>query len=461
MDSSSLNIAMYPWLALGHQTPFMHLANKLAKKGHKITYFINRKSQAKLEPFNLHPNLITFVTINIPHVEGLPPNAESTSDAAYHLIPHIMTAMDLTQPDMETHLNNLKPDIIFYDFTHWMPALARRFGIKAVQYCVSSSSLVAYTLTPSRYHQGANITEIDMMKPPPGYPDSSMKLHLHEARAYAAKRKEIFGSNVLFYDRQQISLSEADALGYRTCREIEGPYLDYIEKEFKKPVLVTGPVILELPKSGLDEKWVSWLGGFKPGSVVYCCFGSECTMKPEQFIELVLGLELTGLPFLAALRPPIGFDSLEAALPEGFETRVQGRGIVYGGWIQQQLILQHPSVGCFITHCGFGSLSEALGNECQLVLIPNVGDQIVVGRMMANNLQVGVEVEKGEETGFYTKDSVRKAVSIVMDNENETSKKIRANHARIREMLLTKDLESSYIDNFCKKLQEIVGKKSP
>jgi len=36
------------------------------------------------------------------------------------------------------------------------------------------------------------------------------------------------------------------------------------------------------------------------------------------------------------------------------------------------------------------------------VLLPDGGDQILNARMMANNLEVGVEVEKGED-GMYTK----------------------------------------------------------
>lgn len=288
------------------------------------------------------------------------------------------------------------------------------------------------------------------------YPDSSIKLQTHEARVFAAKRKDTFGSNVLFYDRQFIALNEADLLAYRTCREIEGPYMDYIGKQFNKPVVATGPVILDPPTLDLEEKFSTWLGGFEPGSVVYCCFGSECTLRPNQFLELVLGLELTGMPFLAAVKAPLGFETVESAMPEGFQERVKGRGFVYGGWVQQQLILAHPSVGCFITHCGSGSLSEALVNKCQLVLLPNVGDQILNARMMGTNLEVGVEVEKGDEDGMYTKESVCKAVSIVMDCENETSKRVRANHARIRELLLNKDLESSYVDSFCMRLQEIV-----
>ncbi|KAK2434433.1 cyanidin 3-O-galactoside 2''-O-xylosyltransferase FGGT1 [Trifolium repens] len=455
-SSFSLHIAMYPWLAMGHQTAFIHLANKLANKGHKITFFTPKKAQSKLESFNLHPQSITFITIKVPHVDGLPPNAETTADVPYPLQPHLMTAMDRTKPDIETHLINLKPHIVFYDFTHWIPSLTKSLGIKALHYCIISTVTVGYTLTPARYSQGENLTEFDLMQPPSGYPDSSfMKLHSHEAKAFAAKRKESFGSNVLFYDRQAIASNEADALGYRTCREIEGPFLDYVQKQFNKPVLTTGPVILENPNSVLDEKWADWLGGFKTDSVVYCCFGSECNLIPNLFQELMLGLELTGKPFFAALKPPFGFTTIEEALPEGFLKRVEGRGVVYGGWVQQQLILEHPSVGCFITHCGSGSLSEALVNKCQLVLLPNFGDRILNARMMGNSLKVGVEVEKGED-GLYTKNSVCKAVSIVMDDENEISKNVKANHAKIREMLLNKDLESSYIDDFCNKLQEIV-----
>ncbi|KAL2328149.1 hypothetical protein Fmac_021576 [Flemingia macrophylla] len=456
MESRSLHIAMYPWLAMGHQTAFFHLCNKLAERGHRISFITPSKAQAKLEPFNLHPNLITFVPITVPHVEGLPPDAQTTADVSYPLQPLIMTAMDLTKHDMQTLLSHLKPDLVFYDFTHWMPTLAKSLGIKCVHYCTASSVMVGYTLPPARYLCGEELTECDLMEPPEGYPDSSIKLFAHEARAFASKRKDTFGSDVLFYDRQFIALNEAHVLAYRTCREIEGPYLDYIGIQFNKPVLCTGPVILDPPTSELEEKFESWLGGFEAGSVVYCCFGSECTLRPKQFRELLLGLELTGKPFLAALKAPVGFETVEEAMPdEGFRERVQGRGFVYGGWVLQQLILAHPSVGCFITHCGSGSLSEALVNKCQLVLLPNVGDQILNARMMGNNLEIGLEVEKDEE-GKYSKETVCKAVSIVMDDENEISKKVRENHSKLRNLLLNKGLESSYIDNFCMRLQEIV-----
>ncbi|XVF40401.1 hypothetical protein PTKIN_Ptkin01aG0110700 [Pterospermum kingtungense] len=91
----------------------------------------------------------------------------------------------------------------------------------------------------------------------------------------------------------------------------------------------------------------------------------------------------------------MGAETIESALPEGFQERVKGRGFIQGGWVPQQLILRHPSVGCFVTHCGSGSLAEAMVTDCQLVLLPHIGDQIINARLMDGDLKIGVEVEKG------------------------------------------------------------------
>ncbi|ESW21716.1 hypothetical protein PHAVU_005G093600 [Phaseolus vulgaris] len=456
MDGSSLHIAMFPWFAMGHLTPYLHLSNKLAKRGHKISFFVPRRTQSKLEQFNLFPDLITFFPINVPHVEGLPHGAETTSDVSFSLGPLIMTAMDRTERDIELLLLDLKPQIVFFDFTYWLPNITSRLGIKSFQYFIVSPATVSYTTAPPRMNHKGSLTELDLMQPPLGYPVSSIKLHAHEAKFLASKRNWEFGSGVLFYDRLNNGLMLSDAIGFKGCREIEGPFVDYLAEQFGKSVVLSGPIIPEPPNTVLDEKWSAWLGSFKDGSVVFCALGSEWKLPHGQFQELLLGLELTGLPFLAVVKVPIGFETIEAALPEGFKERIEGRGIVHSGWIQQQLILEHSSVGCFITHCGAGSLTEALVNKCQMVLLPQLdGDHIINARMMGSNLKVGVEVEKGEEDGWFTKESVSKAVKIVMDEENEVGREVRENHAKLRNFLVSHDLESICVDNFCQKLQNL------
>ncbi|XP_061358244.1 cyanidin 3-O-galactoside 2''-O-xylosyltransferase FGGT1-like [Gastrolobium bilobum] len=457
MDTPPLHIAMFPWFAMGHLTPYLHLSNKLAKRGNRISFFIPKRTQTKLEQFNHYPHLITFFPINVPHVDGLPHGAETTSDVSFSLGPLIMTAMDRTEKDIELLLIDLNPQIVFFDFTYWLPNMTRRLGIKSFQYLIVNPATISYTTSPPRMRHSGNITEVDLMQPPIGYPVSSIKLHAHEAKFLAWKRNWEFGSGVLFYDRMYNGLCLSDAIGFKGCREIEGPYVEYLEDQFGKPVLLSGPVLPEPPNNVLEEKWAQWLGGFKDGSVVYCALGSEWVLPQDQFQELLLGLELTGLPFLAILKPPIGFETIESALPEGFKERVQGRGIAHSGWIQQQLILEHPSVGCFISHCGAGSLTEGLINKCQIVLLPHIdADHVVNARMMGGNLKVGVEVEKGEEDGLFTKGSVCKAVKIVMDDESEVGREARANHTKVRNLLLSQNLETACVDGFCQKLQDLL-----
>ncbi|CAM8903292.1 unnamed protein product [Rhodiola kirilowii] len=137
-----------------------------------------------------------------------------------------------------------------------------------------------------------------------------------------------YGEEVQFTDRLLTSVSDSDAIWFKTCQEIEGSYADYVGKLFNKPVLLAGPVLPEMPNSSLDEKWVNWLDQFEPRLtfaiyilfllVVLHFFNSWCMLPKAQFQELILGFESTGTPFSAAWKPPFGCETIESALPDGF-----------------------------------------------------------------------------------------------------------------------------------------------
>lgn len=446
MGEKGLKIVMYPWFAMGHLTSFLHISNKFAERGHRIFFVLPSKAQSKLENFNLHADLITFIAITVPQVEGLPHGTETTADIPFHLSKHLRKAMDLTKPTIDSLLQQLNPHFVFFDFTHWLPALARPLSIKSIHYCTISPASAAYFI---RDESSADA----FLNPPPGFPLSAIKLYRHEARgvSFINNEKE-FESDITFVQRMILSFDECDAIAFKSCREMEGVYCDFIEKKFKKPTFLAGPVVPKAPTSTLDEACAKWLDRFEANCVIYCAFGSEARLVKGQFQELLLGLELTGLPFFVALKPPVGYETMEAALPIGFTGRTKDRGVVHGSWVQQQLILSHPSVGCFVTHCGSGSLSEAMVNKCQLVLLPHVGDQIINARLMGGELKVGVEVEKGDEDGLFTKEGVMRAVKLVMEEESEIGKEVGANHAKWRSFSLREGLEDSYIHHFLQNL---------
>ncbi|KNA13786.1 hypothetical protein SOVF_113700 [Spinacia oleracea] len=441
-----LRIVMFPWLAFGHFIPYLHLSNKLAEKGHKITLLLPNKARLQLESLNLHPSLITFHSITVPPLETLPYGTETTADISLDQHGELSISMDRTRPEVESFLSTHKPDLVLYDMAHWVPEIAAKVGIKSVSYNVVCAIAVSHVRPSLPLPKG---TAAHVPLPLSSVPKWSLNQH--------GSSTPYFGEGITLLERSVISLSSADAIAIRTCREIEGVYCDRVAATFNKPVLVTSHALpdLELELSPLETRWAEWLARFEPGSVIFCCLGSQHVLDAPQLQELALGLEMTGLPFLMAVKPPVGCTSLEEVLPEGFNDRVSGRGVVHGGWVQQQQIMAHPSLGCFVTLCGSSSMWEGLVSESQLVLLPQLADQTLYAKLMADELKVGVKVER-EENGWMTKRSLCEAIKSVMDEDSDISHVVRKNHAKYRSMLISPGFISGYIDNFIKDLQALV-----
>lgn len=458
---ANFDVAMFPWFATGHITPFIHVANELAVRGHRISILLPKKAQILLQHLNLHPNLITFHTITVPHVDGLPPGVETASDIHLSKTHLLAAAMDLTRPQVHDFLSATKPQIVFYDFAHWVPDITAHIGATSVCYSVVSASSLAIALVPARNVPcDRPVTVEDIKDPPPGYPSSTVVLRGPEVRSLLFISLP-FGDGITFYERTTTAMRNADVLSIRTCREVEGELCDYMASQYKKPLLLTGPMLSKpTDTTPLEDRWTEWLNRFKPGSVVFCAFGSQYILEKDQFQELLLGFESTNFPFLITLKPPVGCETVEEAFPVGFAERVKGRGIVYGGWVQQPLILNHPSVGCFVNHCGFGSMWEALLSKNQIVLVPHLGDQILNTKLLAKEIKVAVEVEKELESGWFSKESLRKAIKSVVDEDSEVGIMVRKNHAKWRDLLGKPGFISGYIDEFLKNLEEsVINKK--
>ncbi|CAA7039687.1 unnamed protein product [Microthlaspi erraticum] len=443
---SKFHALMYPWLGTGHLTPFLHLANKMAEKGHRVTFLLPKKATKQFEHLNLFPDNFVFHTITIPRVDGLPVGVESTSEIHLSSAKLLASAMDLTRGQVEDVVGAEKPDLIFFDFAHWIPEIAREFGVKAVHYLLWSASSIALSLAP----------RVELGVPPPGYPSSKVLLRKQDVYSIKSLTDNDNDNIPGFVERVFTGLMTCDVIATKTTREIEGKYCDYIRENCKKKVLLTGPMFPKPDKTRqLEEQWSTWLSGFGPDSVVFCALGTEVNLEKDQFQELCLAMELTGLPFLVAVKPPRGVSTIQEALPDGFEERVKGRGVVSGGWVQQPLILSHPSVGCFVSHCGFGSTWEALLSDCQIVLLPQEAEQVVNTRLMSEELEVAVEVAR-DETGWFSKESLRDAINSVMKRDSELGDLVKKNHTKLRETLASPGLMDGYADNFIGALQDLI-----
>jgi len=106
-------------------------------------------------------------------------------------------------------------------------------------------------------------------------------------------------------------------------------------------------------------------------------------------------------------------------LPEGFEEQVSGRGLVCRGWVPQSRFLAHGSIGAFLTHAGWNSITEGLARGVRLVLLPLMFDQGLNARLLVEK-KVGVEVARDEEDGsFAPKDIAAALRKVVVEDEGE------------------------------------------
>ncbi|XP_065860341.1 UDP-glycosyltransferase 79B3-like [Euphorbia lathyris] len=447
------HILMFPWFCSGHITPFFYLSNKLAERGFTISLLLPNKASKQFRYLNANPHRITLHPLHIPHVNGLPFGVETVSEISLNLTPLLSIALDRTRDQVEILINNIQPDFVIYDLAHWIPQITKPLGIKAIHYTVVCVASVSIVLVPARnIIKNELLQEEKLVEPPAGYPSSTLVLRGHEVRALLFVG-EPFGESITFYERICTSMKESDALAIRTFPEIESKFCDYLGDQYGKPVLLTGPLLSE-HKEELEDQWSYWLSAFEDESVIFCEFGMQINLELDQFQELLLGLELTGLPFLVALKPPIGASTVEEGMPEGFRDRVSGVGMVWGGWIEQKTILEHPSIGCYISHGGFGAIWEGLMSKCQLVMVPELGDQILNTRLLVEELKVGVEVKR-DITGWYSKEHLCSVVKSVMDRDSEIGLMVKQNHSMWREMLEAHGFINACIDKFVQDIKAL------
>ncbi|KAI5070501.1 hypothetical protein GOP47_0014844 [Adiantum capillus-veneris] len=141
-----------------------------------------------------------------------------------------------------------------------------------------------------------------------------------------------------------------------------------------------------------DDKCLSWLDRQPLGSVVYVSFGSIVSLTREEVLELALGLEACGQPFLWVIRCIEGVSDVMSVLPPGFVERINTKGLIVV-WAPQVAVLSHPSVGCFIFHSGLTSLLEAIWAGVPMIGdLYKISEQNTVFRVMTEGWRVALPI---------------------------------------------------------------------
>ncbi|XP_034899068.1 anthocyanidin 3-O-glucosyltransferase 2-like [Populus alba] len=216
--------------------------------------------------------------------------------------------------------------------------------------------------------------------------------------------------------RQARRFRETKGIIINTFEELESHAINSFSKGNIPPVYPVGP-ILNLNRDGdCDEESdeykdiKQWVDDQPLSSVVYLCFGSMGSFGVDQVKEIACGLEQSGHRFLWSLRqpppegkmePPSDYTNPRDVLPEGFLDRTAITGKIIG-WAPQTDILAHPSVGGFVSHCGWNSILESIWFGVPIAAWPLYAEQQLNAFQMIVELGLGVEIKMDYRREFIS-----------------------------------------------------------
>ncbi|XP_058086883.1 7-deoxyloganetin glucosyltransferase-like [Magnolia sinica] len=217
-----------------------------------------------------------------------------------------------------------------------------------------------------------------------------------------------------------------------TFEDLERGVLDGIRSKFGLQLFTIGPLMLlshqisESPSKSigsnlwkLDTSCLEWLDTKDPKSVIYVNFGSITVMTAHQMREFAWGLANSKHPFLWIIRPDL-VSGESAVLTEEFIEETKGRSLL-AGWCSQEQVLAHPSVGGFLTHCGWNSTVESISSGLAMICWPFFAEQQTNCWFACNEWAVGMEIDNNVK-----RDEVEALVRELMEGEKGKEMKKKA-----------------------------------
>ncbi|KAA8545841.1 hypothetical protein F0562_020708 [Nyssa sinensis] len=425
-----LRVFFFPLMAHGHMIPILDMAKLFASRGVKPTIIttplnapvFTRKTK------NLGSE-ISLIVIKFPAVEvGLPEGCENLDQIhSDEMIPKFLKATAMFQEQVDHVLQECRPNCLVADmFFPWATDVAAKFGIPRLVF--HGTSFFALCATESmRLYKPHNKVSSDTE--PFIVPHLPHEIKLTRMQLLPAQRE---GSETDFVKvLSKISETELTSYGVivNSFYELEPAYADHYGKVLGRKAWHIGPVSLcngevedkaqRGKETSIDEhQCLRWLDSKEPNSVVYVCFGSVANLTAAQLYEMAMGLEASGQQFIWVVKKGENEEENENWLPEEYEERMKGKGLIIRGWAPQVLILDHEAVGGFVTHCGWNSTLEGVSAGVVMVTWPVLGEQFYNEKLVTEILRIGIGVGAQENTtrvaSGIKREAIEKAVKRIM-----------------------------------------------
>ncbi|KAG5541767.1 hypothetical protein RHGRI_021560 [Rhododendron griersonianum] len=258
---------------------------------------------------------------------------------------------------------------------------------------------------------------------------------------------------------------KGSAIILNTIDDLEHGVLDALSKMFP-PVYAIGPLQLlekiqmpqnsELESIGVnlwreDLECLDWLDKKEPKSVIYVNFGSMARMTAQELLEFGWGLANSKQNFMWGIRPDLVLGESPGFPPE-FEAEIKERGLLLT-WTPQEKILCHPSIGGFLTHCGWNSLLESIVGGVPMICWPVGAEQTTNCWFACKHWGLGLKITEVKRV------EVERLVRELMVGESGKKMKAKAMEwKKVVEDAVTAPAGSSYM-NFDNLVNEVLLSK--
>ncbi|KAL4558042.1 hypothetical protein LXL04_036238 [Taraxacum kok-saghyz] len=407
-----LVVVMVPFVAHGHLNQLLHLSRLISTHNIHVNFLTTtthiRQVRSRLhnsDPNSAASNLIHFHEFSTPPFTSPPPNPSNRFPA--HLQPAFDSSLHLRHP-----VTNLIQSL---------SKTARRVAVVhdalmlyVVQDVKFIPNAVTYIFNPVSAFDTFWRAWDRRNRPFPVDPGMLKRLPSNDG---------CFSPEFIEFVKLQFTVKEGSHVGelIDSSSAIEAEYIAYLQREEmigNKKLWAVGPLNLVdkvKPTNSTVSKHrhqcLQWLDLQPPSSVVYVSFGTTTTFTDEQITEMAIGLERSQQRFIWVVRAAdkgdvFGDETNMADLPDGFEDRVEGRGLVVRGWAPQMEILGHVATGGFMTHCGWNSCTESISKGVPMATWPMHSDQPRNAFLITDVLKIGLVTNDWEHRDELVKSVV-------------------------------------------------------
>ncbi|KAG2649944.1 UDP-glycosyltransferase 79-like [Panicum virgatum] len=320
--------------------------------------------------------------------------------------------------------------VVVYDaFLPWAQGVTRRRGAACAAFLTQACAVdVLYTHLRAGRIPAPPVREEEL---PPELPGLPSRLELTDLPTFMVDKNRPPGllellmnqflglhtvDQVLVNSFYDLEPQEADYVASTWGAKTVGPTMPSVYLDNRLPNDASCGIHLHTPKTSQSK---AWLDAHPSLSVVYVSFGSIASLSSKQMAEIAEGLRNSGKPFLWVVRAKETWK-----LPATFADEVKDRGLIVP-WCSQLEVLAHPSIGCFVTHCGWNSTLEAISAGVPMVAIPHWSDQPTNAKYVQDVWRVGVRV-RPDSQGVMRREEVEMCVRQVMEGEMRKEFKKRA-----------------------------------